>query len=151
MAAAGISSLPVVAGANTIKFSVPFSAASGTTYARFRLSTAGGLAPTGDAADGEVEDYAVPIVVPAAGTAVLIDDPAAPGKKVLVVTGTAQTDRILIQLKSTVVLCKNGCKIAVYSASSVGRVVVLGLNGNDTVQIDPKLKVPVQVHRRHHP
>jgi uncharacterized repeat protein (TIGR01451 family) len=31
----------------------------GRSYARFRLSSAGGLAPTGTAADGEVEDYAV--------------------------------------------------------------------------------------------
>ncbi len=33
----------------------------GPTYARFRLSTAGGLAPSGFAADGEVEDYQVEI------------------------------------------------------------------------------------------
>ena len=32
------------------------------TYARFRLSTAGGLAPTGVAADGEVEDYQIELV-----------------------------------------------------------------------------------------
>ena len=33
----------------------------GTSYARFRLSTAGNLAVTGAAADGEVEDYKVTI------------------------------------------------------------------------------------------
>src|SRR5204863_27743 len=32
-----------------------------STYMRFRLSTAGGLAPTGAATDGEVEDYKVTI------------------------------------------------------------------------------------------
>ena len=42
-------------------FTVTDHAASGDTYARFRLSTAGGLAPTGLAADGEVEDYRVTI------------------------------------------------------------------------------------------
>ena|GEM_PF-3885305 len=31
----------------------------GTTYARFRLSTTGGLGPTGFAGDGEVEDYKI--------------------------------------------------------------------------------------------
>jgi uncharacterized repeat protein (TIGR01451 family) len=52
-------SLPVVAGTNSLAFNVPCTAVAGTSYARFRISTAGGLTPTGDAADGEVEDYAV--------------------------------------------------------------------------------------------
>jgi hypothetical protein len=55
--------LPVVAGVNNLTFPVPNSAVSGTiTYARFRFSSiavAGGLTPTGIAADGEVEDYEV--------------------------------------------------------------------------------------------
>jgi uncharacterized repeat protein (TIGR01451 family) len=42
--------------------SVPAGAIPGTTYARFRCSTAGGLTPTGAAANGEVEDYAVTII-----------------------------------------------------------------------------------------
>jgi uncharacterized repeat protein (TIGR01451 family) len=50
---------PVNAGSNPLSFAVPCTAVQGTTYARFRLSTAGGLSPTGNAADGEVEDYAV--------------------------------------------------------------------------------------------
>jgi hypothetical protein len=33
----------------------------GDTFARFRLSSAGGLSPTGEAADGEVEDHEVTI------------------------------------------------------------------------------------------
>ncbi len=41
---------------------IPVSATLGATYARFRLSTAGGLSPTGFADDGEVEDYMVTIV-----------------------------------------------------------------------------------------
>jgi len=49
----------ITAGANVFNFPVPANAAVGLTYARFRLSTAGGLAPGGMAADGEVEDYAV--------------------------------------------------------------------------------------------
>jgi uncharacterized repeat protein (TIGR01451 family) len=38
---------------------VPLSGVAGETYARFRCSSAGGLAPTGAAADGEVEDYRI--------------------------------------------------------------------------------------------
>jgi len=47
----------LAAGANTLTFNVPCTATDGETYARFRLSTAGGLPPTGPADDGEVEDY----------------------------------------------------------------------------------------------
>jgi len=38
---------------------VPSWAVPGETYARFRLSTSGGLSPTGEASAGEVEDYRV--------------------------------------------------------------------------------------------
>jgi hypothetical protein len=48
-------------GDNVITFDVPSSAADGTTFARFRLSTAGNLGVAGLALDGEVEDYAVTI------------------------------------------------------------------------------------------
>ena len=48
-------------GTNTISFDVPETAVLGITYARFRLSTEGGLNPNGAADDGEVEDYRVTI------------------------------------------------------------------------------------------
>jgi hypothetical protein len=56
-----IVSQPVVSGANTIEFAVPYSATLGATYARFRLheSTGPGLLPTGMATSGEVEDHRV--------------------------------------------------------------------------------------------
>lgn len=54
-------SLSVNAGSNTINVAVPSVASIGATYARFRLSSAGGLAVTGEAADGEVEDVQVQI------------------------------------------------------------------------------------------
>lgn len=47
----------VSAGVNALQFMVPLEASFKTSFARFRLSSAGGLAPTGPAADGEVEDY----------------------------------------------------------------------------------------------
>ncbi|MBN2217665.1 MAG: hypothetical protein JW719_09855, partial [Pirellulales bacterium] len=50
-------------GVQTLTFTIPRDLGDnvdlGDTYARFRLSTAGGLAPTGAAGDGEVEDYLV--------------------------------------------------------------------------------------------
>ncbi|MCK5738352.1 PKD domain-containing protein, partial [bacterium] len=44
---------------NTITIPVPLTAVPGMTYARFRLSSVGGLPPTGPANDGEVEDHTV--------------------------------------------------------------------------------------------
>ena len=52
---------PVVVGTNNLTVAVPADAAFGSTFSRFRLSSAGGLAPTGQASDGEVEDYQVTI------------------------------------------------------------------------------------------
>ena len=48
-------------GSSSLSFSVPTGARSGTTFARFRYSTKGGLSFKGLADDGEVEDYAVEI------------------------------------------------------------------------------------------
>jgi hypothetical protein len=46
-------------GANSISFNVPATASLGSTFARFRFSSTGGLNATGAASDGEVEDYQV--------------------------------------------------------------------------------------------
>ena len=63
-------SVSVGVGVHDLTFDVPAWAASGTTFARFRLSTAGGLNVTGEAADGEVEDYQVTIAPPTESSAV---------------------------------------------------------------------------------
>jgi len=55
-------SVPVKAGANQLTFSIPAATGAGVTYARFRFGSEGGLAPTGLAIDGEVEDYRVEII-----------------------------------------------------------------------------------------
>ena len=52
---------PLVPGVNTFTVLVPPAATAGPTFARFRFDSAGGLAPTGLAGDGEVEDYLVEI------------------------------------------------------------------------------------------
>jgi uncharacterized repeat protein (TIGR01451 family) len=53
--------LVVTAGTNSLSFRVSPSAASATTFARFRFSTTAGLTFVGEAPDGEVEDYAVQV------------------------------------------------------------------------------------------
>ncbi len=50
---------------------VPPDADPGNTYARFRISSYGGLKPTGVALDGEVEDYLVFIDGPSTGTIII--------------------------------------------------------------------------------
>ncbi len=54
-------SVTVLTGLNTLTFPVPASATMGNTFARFRLSREGHLKTTGQAPDGEVEDYLVNI------------------------------------------------------------------------------------------
>jgi LruC domain-containing protein len=51
----------VILGNNNIPYDVPEWAEAGTTWARFRLSSTGGLEPTGSFSDGEVEDHQVDI------------------------------------------------------------------------------------------
>lgn len=52
----------LVPGVNSnVCFNVPWNAVLGSALARFRLSSTGGLAPTGAAQDGEVEDYLLAI------------------------------------------------------------------------------------------
>jgi hypothetical protein len=46
-------------GVHLFNVTTPTSAVVGQTFARFRISTAGGLSPVGAAADGEVEDHEV--------------------------------------------------------------------------------------------
>ena len=56
-------SLALVAGPNALEFAVPGDATyTNSTFARCRVSSAGGLTPNGAASDGEVEDYEVGIV-----------------------------------------------------------------------------------------
>ncbi len=51
--------IPVSAGVNNLNFMVPATAIPGSTYARFRLTSQGGVLFYGLAPDGEVEDYEV--------------------------------------------------------------------------------------------
>ncbi|MCS7469113.1 GEVED domain-containing protein [Stieleria sp. ICT_E10.1] len=56
-----LDSASVTSGLQTLNFSVPATMTLGQTYARVRVSTAGGLGPAGFAEDGEVEDYSITI------------------------------------------------------------------------------------------
>jgi hypothetical protein len=55
--------LEAAAGVHQVGVPIPKGAQPGTTFARFRLSTAGNLSFTGPAADGEVEDHRARLVL----------------------------------------------------------------------------------------
>ncbi len=57
-----LASQQVKAGQNTFEVTPPADTVDGRTVGRFRLSSIGGLRPTGLAPDGEVEDYVVNIL-----------------------------------------------------------------------------------------
>lgn len=53
---------------HTLGVLVPENVSPGVTYARFRISQAGGLGPAGPGASGEVEDYRITLVSPSQAT-----------------------------------------------------------------------------------
>jgi hypothetical protein len=59
-----LSTVPQGPGIFSFAVTPPAGSIVGPTFARFRISTAGGLPPTGGAPDGEVEDYRVTILEP---------------------------------------------------------------------------------------
>ena len=64
--------VPVVAGQQFVNYSVPAGAIPGVTVGRFRISTQAGLAPTGPAIDGEVEDHLIEVRDPSTPTDIFV-------------------------------------------------------------------------------
>jgi VCBS repeat-containing protein len=66
-----MNTVPVRPGFNNFNLVTPVGASIGNTFARFRISSAGGLSPTGVGMDGEVEDYMINVLpgTPPVGTA----------------------------------------------------------------------------------
>ncbi|MBI1373590.1 MAG: tandem-95 repeat protein, partial [Phycisphaera sp.] len=68
-----IFSTAVSVGDNDVTFDIPGWALPGSTYARFRLSSVGGIGPIGSILDGEVEDYVVTLAAPTGSSGALVD------------------------------------------------------------------------------
>jgi hypothetical protein len=79
---------PLVAGLNLTSFAVPVGAVQGTAYARFRCTTDGVVGPTGEASDGEVEDYRIIIGPP-------VDFGDAPDANYLTLSASAGASHVL--------------------------------------------------------
>lgn len=143
-------SVALTAGENTLLITVPENVVAGATFARFRVSTAGGLGPTGSALDGEVEDYPLALFIPAPGTVQLLDDPANPGTGLLLVNGRAISDAIVVRpsaLQPTQLeaLISPFVVSGLFPAANVQRVVAFGLGGNDSIVMDSRLLIPTQL------
>lgn len=121
------SSVPLTVGTHNLSYAVPTTAVPGPTYARFRLSTAGGLSFNGAAPTGEVEDYPVRIERVAFGTSgndTLTIVPVTP-------TGTVEVRRV-------------GAATVRFLPSE--RIIVMGLAGNDTIRVTGALNRGVFVY-----
>lgn len=153
------SALSVVAGNNGLVVSVPDGLTTGTTFARFRISTLGSALPTGLAADGEVEDYQLSIVSVPQGTAQLVSDPANPtGPKVLLINGNDNINDAIVVRQTTAptTLPPNPGAVTVYIApqiavgsfalNSFGSIVIFGRSGNDSIVIESPINKPSTIY-----
>jgi Ca2+-binding RTX toxin-like protein len=144
------SSLPVVAGSNSLTIDVPAGVVAGASYARFRLSSAGGLGPMGAAADGEVEDYAVQLAQPALGSIAVVADPLNPGQNMLVVRGTNATDSIVVQPlyypAGQVQVMIAGKQTVNVPLASFSRIVIFGEGGADAINVSPTMTTPAYLY-----
>ncbi len=123
----------VVVGDNLLNFTVPAGALVGTTFARVRLSTAGGLAPTGPASDGEVEDYQVSLSS-ATGADVVIDLPAGSGTIEVLAEG------------GNLVIRRDGVVLSRTPGGAINSLTLNGTDsGNDTFVIDFSTGNPIPV------
>ncbi len=116
-----LTSAAIAAGENLFSFNVPANSASGNTAARFRLSSAGGLAPTGLANDGEVEDYLTAIVTGSATAALEIEIPG--GDSAISIEG----DNLIVR-KGTTIISK-------VPFASFGNLKLNGSDVNDVLQL----------------
>ena len=94
-------STAVISGTNLLPFTIPVNAIPGSTFARFRISTAGGLSPTGPANDGEVEDHAVSILDGNANPELTLLASAIGGHELLIVNGMLTVRSTTATLLST--------------------------------------------------
>ncbi len=115
-------SVDVQPGSNVLSYTIPSGASAGSTAARFRNSSLGGLAPTGSANDGEVEDYI--------NTIVDGDSPA--GVTINVINGS-----IVLKLDTNDNVISSGAtELFRALASSIASLNIVGTATDDTVTID---------------
>ncbi len=109
----------VEAGPNLLSFTVPAGATAGETFARFRLTSQGGMLPGGAADDGEVEDYRYALLNGDVPT------------EVVITLWDGQTDLVA---DATHIVARRGTDAVFGSpASTVSQFVLAGTSGNNTL------------------
>ena len=121
----------VTVGDNVLSFTIPSGTDLGATFARFRLSTAGGLAVDGLAADGEVEDYQVTLV-DATNANVTLALPPAGGTAEVLLSGT------------DLVVQREGVELLRTPAGVINSLTVNGTaGGNDVLLLNAAFGNPI--------
>ncbi|TWU48479.1 choice-of-anchor Q domain-containing protein [Rubripirellula reticaptiva] len=118
----GATSLSLVAGVNVVPFTIPSGATAGETFARFRISTEGGLMPNGIAADGEVEDYAVTIL-----------SDSAPTDAAVSVTGSQIT---LVRDGDAVVVKRRTVEVFRVASTAIDQLTIYGDEFSNVLTVD---------------
>lgn len=138
-------SVSLVAGENLLFVRTPSTAVAGFTFARFRFSSLGGLAPTGLAEAGEVEDYMIEI---RPGTPpVAVNDPPTPGLY------TTDEDTVLVVTTPPGVLGNDsdpdGDPLSVFNPGVIlsAKGARVTLNGDGTFTYDPTVATAVELQR----
>ncbi|MEM7454664.1 MAG: GEVED domain-containing protein [Planctomycetota bacterium] len=143
--------IDVEAGENRLEFITPSdSVFNRNVIARFRLSHAGGLMPSGSADSGEVEDYVVRIRQPLSGTIGIYADPMQLGvadQHILVVAGTTMSDQISVEDTGNGALqvsVNQTLWSPIIADFDIVRIGAFGLQGRDTMMFDPGLTMSVE-------
>ncbi len=103
------------------------------TYAASGVYRVQATAADPSGAVSDVSEHTITIVA-----AALVDDPLAPGKKMLVVGGTTGNDRIVLNPSRGVKVIINGQSQGSFRPD--GRIVVYAQQGNDSVQVAGSLR-----------
>ncbi|MFK8114239.1 MAG: GEVED domain-containing protein, partial [Rubripirellula sp.] len=115
-------SLSVSAGNTVVSFVIPGEAIAGSQASRFRLSTAGGLSPTGAAQDGEVEDHLIPIM----------DGQVSPAVDVIL----PEVAAVVLQDAGELVVRGSNGDLFRIPTDRIGSLNVLGTGADDMITVD---------------
>ncbi len=108
-------------GINLLSYSVPVSAGAGDTFARFRLTTDGIALPTGEAANGEVEDHLVTI------------EDASSNPRISI---AAASESSLLRIADALVVQTNGSDIFRLPAGDAHQLSINGKAGDSILTLD---------------
>jgi Ca2+-binding RTX toxin-like protein len=135
----------VVNGDNLLTYDVPVTARVGVTFARLRVSTAGGLGVTGTAADGEVEDYEIEIVAVedlvfnfgSGDNTIVLSDNGVPDDGIFRLTSTSPSETFEYTSPSGTLTINSGDGADVITLSDLEAgtfsTMVNGQSGDDTI------------------